>query len=103
MADKKMHMEPELPSGDLKTTLDQLDLEKDEDMKTLRTIRRQRKAAITRTAGGLDRSISERDPAQVHLKLSTLRQQFVNFEYVHDVYHTELSDESEIIKSEAFL
>ena len=102
MADKKMHMEPELPSGDLKTTLDQLDLEKDEDMKTLRTIRRQRKAAITRTAGGLDRSISERDPAQVHLKLSTLRQQFVNFEYVHDVYHTELSDESEIIKSEEF-
>ena len=63
-------------------------------------IRRQKKAAVTRHLGTLERLIAEEDIELVRTKLKQLKVSFGEFEMSHDTYHDSLSDEEEIAESE---
>ena len=77
-----------------------LDLEKSDDLAKLKIIKRQRKAAVTRTIGAIGVCVADRDPSEVKSKLSTLTDQFVNFTYVHDIFYDSIDDDEEYIKAE---
>ena len=66
------------------------------EMEHRRVVRRQRKAAVTRFIGNVERAIIERDRAKVQVNLDKLKQSFVAFETYHDNYH-ELLDTEELI------
>ena len=70
------------PDKTLEDEVALLDLEKSDDLAKLKIIKRQRKAAVTRTIGAIGVCVADRDPSEVKSKLSTLTDQFVNFTYV---------------------
>ena len=70
------------PDVSLKAEVEALDLQDDKDLKKLKHMKRQRKAALTRTIGAIDVSIAEKNPAEVQVKLQLLSRQFANLEFV---------------------
>lgn len=89
----------------LKQEVEKLDLDDAGDLAKLKTIKRQRKAALTRTIGAIDVCVADRDPAGVQTKLSSLADQLENLTFVHDVYYAVITisdDEDECIKTEEF-
>ena len=69
------------PEKSLSQEVAGLDLNDEHDLKKLKLIKRQRKAALTRTIGAANVLIAERNPADVEVKLDILSQQFVNLEF----------------------
>ena len=65
-----------------------------------RVIRRQRKAAITRHLGAMERYIAEDDVNEVIARLHSIKVSFDDFERAHDVYHGSLESDDEMIESE---
>ena len=88
------------PDKTLEDEVALLDLEKSDDLAKLKIIKRQRKAAVTRTIGAIGVCVADRDPSEVKSKLSTLTDQFVNFTYVHDIFYDSIDDDEEYIKAE---
>lgn len=63
-----------------------------DDSTNLRVVRRQRKAAITRHLGTLERLMAEGDVTGVQQRLRTLKLSFTDFESVHDDFNKTLTD-----------
>ena len=87
----------------LKAEVEKLDLDDAGDLAKLKTIKRQRKAALTRTIGAINVCVADRDPAGVQTKLSYLADQLENLTFVHDVYYAVITisdDEDACIKAE---
>ena len=89
-------------ADDLERTLGALDMKEPADMAQVKSIRRQRKAAVTRTLGSLAKYQSDRDIESVKDRLDIVKQQFDNLEYAHDFYNDHLESEAEIVKSESW-
>ena len=56
-----------------------------------RVVRRQRKAAITRHLGTLERLVAEEDVDDVKERLDIVKGSFREFEIAHDLYHLRFS------------
>ena len=63
--------------------------------------RRQRKCAVTRHLGMLERLVAEEDVDAVQSRLDSLKRSFGEFEDTHNTYHDTL-DEDEIEASDAW-
>ena len=61
---------------------------------------RQRKAAITRLLGKIQRLVVESEVEGVREKLVQIKESFNEFEAAHDVYHDTLEDEQDIDESD---
>ena len=67
-----------------------------------RVVRRQRKAAITRHLGTLERLVAEEDGDNVKERLITIKGSFQVFETAHDLYHDGLADDDDIEESDSW-
>ena len=67
-----------------------------------RVVRRQRKAAITRHLGTLERLVAEEDVDNVKERLNTIKGSFQVFETAHDLYHDGLADDDDIEESDSW-
>ena len=67
-----------------------------------KVIRRQKKAAVTRHLGTLERLVAEEDAVGVQSKLDQVHTSFLDLETSHEVYHNLLEDEAEIEQSDSW-
>ena len=67
-----------------------------------RVVRRQRKAAITRHLGTLERLVAEEDVDDVKERLDIVKGSFRDFEIAHDLYHDGLVDDDDIEESDSW-
>ena len=67
---------------------------------SIKVVRRQRKAAVTRCLGTIKRFIVQRKPGSVRDTLIKLEEAFGRLEEAHDLYHNGLTSEDDIEESE---
>ena len=67
-----------------------------------RVVRRQRKAAITRHLGTLERLVAEEDVDDVKERLDVIKESFQEFAIAHDLYHAGLVDDDDIEESDSW-
>ena len=67
-----------------------------------RVVRRQRKAAITRHLGTLERLVAEEDVDDVKERLDIVKGSYRDFEIAHDLYHDGLVDDDDIEESDSW-
>ena len=71
-------------------------------MADLKVIRRQRKAALMRRFGGIERAMAEEDTDDLETKVVGLKMAFGEFERSHDAYHDTLMEELDLDQSDAW-
>ena len=67
-----------------------------------RVVRRQRKAAITRHLGTLERLVAEEDVDDVKERLDIVKRSFRDFEIAHDLYHDGLVEDDDVEESDSW-
>ena len=67
-----------------------------------RVVRRQRKAAITRHLGTLERLVADEDVDDVKERLDIVKGSFRDFEIAHDIYHDGLVEDDDIEESDTW-
>ena len=88
------------PSKDMVDAIAKLNLP--DDLPKLKTIKRQRRAAMTRKINEISTSIVERSPDEVKDKLIELKQCLSNVQFAHDCYYGELINDEDLVTAELF-